>query len=177
MNFEVKGLDAIIGAVARAKALRTDAALRLLVVGKGDEPKYRALASSLGVADSVVFAGPQAEGVESFFRAADVLMMLSRFDTFGMVVLEAMAAGLPVILSANVGAKDVVEEGVNGYVLPDGRDAAAAAARLVTLLDGNRRRAMGEAGARTAATHTWARLAEDVARVYEEAIKRRMAPR
>jgi UDP-glucose:(heptosyl)LPS alpha-1,3-glucosyltransferase len=170
MNFEVKGLDAILEGVARAKVLRPDLPVRLLVVGKGNAVKYRALASSLGIADAVIFAGPQAKGVESFYLASDFLVMLSLFDTFGMVVLEAMAAGLPVILSANVGAKDIVEEGVNGFVLPDGRDADAAAAKIVLLLDGGRRTAMGEAGYRTASLHTWDRLAENVARVYEDAL-------
>jgi UDP-glucose:(heptosyl)LPS alpha-1,3-glucosyltransferase len=96
--------------------------------------------------------------------------MLSRFDTFGMVVLEAMAARLPVILSANVGAKDLVEEGVNGFVLPDGRDADAAAGKIVLLLDAGRRAALGEAGFRTASTHSWEHLAEKVKDIYESCL-------
>ena len=170
MNFEVKGLDAIIRAVARAKALRPDAALRLLVVGRGNEGKYRSLASSLGIADSVAFAGPHAEGVEAFYFASDLFMMLSAFDTFGMVVLEAMASRLPVIVSANVGAKDLVEEGVNGFVLPDRMDADAAAAKIVLLLDATLRAAMGEAGRRTSERHGWDRLAKEVAEVYDDAL-------
>lgn len=170
MNFEVKGLDAILRAVARAKALRSDAALRLLVVGRGNEAKYRSLASSLGIGDSVVFAGAHAEGVEAFYLASDLFMMLSAFDTFGMVVLEAMASGLPVIVSVTVGAKDLVGEGVNGFVLPDRLDADAAAGKIVLLLDASFRAAMGEAGRRTAQRHGWDRLAEEVAGVYEEAL-------
>ncbi|MGZ9148882.1 MAG: glycosyltransferase, partial [Candidatus Deferrimicrobiaceae bacterium] len=104
-------------------------------------------------------------------------MMLSAFDTFGMVVLEAMASRLPVIVSANVGAKDLVEEGVNGFVLPDRLDADAAAGKIVLLLDATLRAAMGEAGFRTASLHGWDRLAEEVAGVYEEvhAAKRKTA--
>lgn len=176
MNFEVKGLDAILRAVARAKALRPDAALRLLVVGRGNEEKYRSLASSLGIAGSVVFAGTHAEGVEAFYLASDLFMMLSTFDTFGMVVLEAMASRLPVIVSANVGAKDLVEEGVNGFVLPDRLDADAAAGRIVLLLDAQRRAAMGEAGRRTASLHGWDRLAEEVGRVYEDVVAAKRKP-
>jgi len=171
MNFEVKGLDAILRAVARAKALRPDAALRLLVVGRGNERKYRALASSLGIADSVVFAGAHAEGVEAFYLASDLFMMLSSFDTFGMVILEAMASRLPVIVSGNVGAKDLVEEGVNGFVLPDRLDADGVAARILLLLDVERRALMGEAGHRTASMHGWDRLAADVAGVYDAVIR------
>lgn len=173
MNFEVKGLDAILRAIARAKALRPDAALRLLVVGRGNEGKYRTLASSLGIADSVAFAGAHAEGVEVFYLASDLFMMLSAFDTFGMVVLEAMASHLPVIVSANVGAKDLVEDGLNGFVLPDRLDVDIAAGKILLLLDADRRAAMGEAGLRTASTHTWERLAGEVEMVYEEAIKER----
>lgn len=167
MNFEVKGLDAVIRALAKAKEVRPEAALRLLVVGKGDAARYRSLASSLGIAGSVVFAGAHPEGVEAFYLASDLFMMPSAFDTFGMVVLEAMASRLPVIVSATVGAKDLVEEGVNGFVLPDRLDADAAAGKIVLLLDAERRAGMGEAGLRTALRHDWDRLAEDVAGVYD----------
>jgi UDP-glucose:(heptosyl)LPS alpha-1,3-glucosyltransferase len=173
MNFEVKGLDAIVRAVARAKSLRPDAALRLLVVGKGNEGKYRTLASSLGVGGDVIFRGPVEKGLEGYYLASDLFILLSKFDTFGMVVLEAMASRLPVIVSANVGAKDLVEEGANGFLLPDGRDADAAAGKIVLLLDADRRAAMGKAGFRTASTHTWERLAGEVGKVYEEAIAER----
>ena len=57
-----------------------------------------------------------------YYLAADVSIVLSAFDTFGMVVLEAMAAGLPVIVSPSVGAKDLMAEGVNGYILPSPQD-------------------------------------------------------
>jgi UDP-glucose:(heptosyl)LPS alpha-1,3-glucosyltransferase len=173
MNFEVKGLDAILRAVARVKSLRPDAALRLLVVGKGNVGKYRSMASSLGIGGEVIFRGPVEKGVEEYYLASDLFILLSKFDTFGMVVLEAMAARLPVIVSANVGAKDLVEEGVNGFVLPDGRDAEAAAGKILLLLDENRRAAMGEAGFRTASTHTWERLAGEVGGVYESCLARK----
>jgi UDP-glucose:(heptosyl)LPS alpha-1,3-glucosyltransferase len=81
-----------------------------------------------------------------------------------------MASGLPVIVSANVGAKDLVEEGTNGFVLPDRLDADAAAGKIVLLLDAQRSAAMGEAGRRTAQRHGWDRLAEEVAGVYESCL-------
>ena len=60
--------------------------------------------------------------------------MLSRFDTFGMAALDAMAASLPVVLSGNVGAKDLVRDGENGFIVGDPADAAAVADRLAQLL-------------------------------------------
>ena len=167
MNFEVKGLDTIIAAVAKARMARPAANIRLLVVGRGDEDKYREIARSLGIAEAVTFAGKQAEGIERYYRAADLFAMLSTFDTFGMVVLEAMAAGLPVIISPDVGAKDLVEEGVNGYVLPDGRDADAAANRIVRLLEEGCLKRMETSALQTAANHDWDRLVAEVATIYE----------
>ncbi|MFA6565086.1 MAG: glycosyltransferase family 4 protein [Verrucomicrobiia bacterium] len=175
MNFELKGLDTIIAAVAKARAQRSAAEIRLLVVGRGDEEKYRGVARSHGIGNAVVFAGTQTGGIERYYRAADMFAMLSGFDTFGMVVLEAMAAGLPVIVSTNVGAKDVVEEGINGFVLPDGRDADAAADRIVRLLDGDRQRSMSAAASRSAAGHDWERRVAELAAAYESKLQTKAA--
>ena len=165
MNFEVKGLDAILAALAKA---RTKANVRLLVVGRGDEWKYSALARSLGVAEAVTFVGTQTADIECYYRAADVFMMLSAFDTFGMVVLEAMAAGLPVIVSGNVGAKDLVEEGVSGFVLCDCRGVDEATNRIIQMLHSGRRKAMGAAAVRYAATCSWENLTIEIEAIYQD---------
>lgn len=168
MNFEVKGLDTIIAALAKARTARPEANIRLLVVGRGDRKKYGRIAQSLGVAEAVTFAGTQHKELERLYRAADLFALFSVFDTFGMVVLEAMAAGLPVIVSPNVGAKDLVEEGVNGFILPDFRAADAAADRMLRLLDAGRREAMGLAAQQAAGEHTWERLTEKMEGLYLE---------
>jgi UDP-glucose:(heptosyl)LPS alpha-1,3-glucosyltransferase len=126
------------------------------------------MAQSLGIVDAVSFAGTQVKGLERYYRAADVFIMLSKFDTFGMVVLEAMAAGLPVIVSPNVGAKDIVEDGVSGYILPRHDDADFAADHIVQLTNDERRREMGAAAAWAGAAHDWERLAEKMERLYQE---------
>lgn len=173
MNFEVKGLDTIITALAKVRAVRCEKNIRLLVVGRGDEDRYRKMAGSLEVAEAVTFAGTQVDGLERYYRAADIFIMLSKFDTFGMVVLEAMAAGLPVIVSPNVGAKDLVEEGVNGFVLPASSDADAAAERIALLSDATQRETMGVAAAQTASTHDWESLAETMEGFYRDALSRK----
>ena len=167
MNFEVKGLDTIIAALAKARNAQPDANIRLLVVGRGDKAKYGKLAQSLGVAEAVTFAGTKVAGLERYYRAADAFIMLSRFDTFGMVVLEAMAAGLPAIVSPKVGAKDLVDEGVNGFILPTPQDVDAAADRIVRLTVDARRNAMGVAAAQTAAMHDWERMTEKMESLYQ----------
>ena len=97
MNFEIKGLDYVIAALGKAKASYPSHNLKLLVVGKGDYKKYGALAQKTGIKDNIIFAGVHKENLEKIYLASDIFMMLSRFDTFGMTVLEAMAASLPII--------------------------------------------------------------------------------
>ncbi len=172
MNFEVKGLDAVVAAVAKARRARPDAGIRLLVVGRGDERKYGDLARAHGIGDAVAFAGPQAEGLERYYRAADLFAMLSLFDTFGMAVLEAMAAGLPAVVSPNVGARDVVRDGVDGFVTGSPGDAEGAARAFVAMADGEARARVGAEAQATASRHTWDRAAEAVERAYEEIMGR-----
>lgn len=167
MNFEVKGLDTIIAALAKARVARPEANIRLLVVGRGDEGKFGKMARSLGIGEAVTFAGTQVDGLERYYRAADAFVLFSRYDTFGMVVLEAMAAGLPVIVSPNVGAKDLVEEGINGFILPVPQDAEAAADRIVRLTTTEQREMLSAAAARTASMHDWEKLAEKMGKMYE----------
>lgn len=173
MNFEVKGLGVVMAAVGKARRAKPCAGIRLLVVGRGDTRKYADVARAHGIADAVAFAGPQAAGVERYYRAADLFAMPSMFDTFGMAVLEAMAAGLPVIVSANVGAKDLVEDGRNGYMVPVPDDAAAVAAAIAAMTDADLRGRFGVEAHRTALLHTWERAASRVAHVYEEVIDSR----
>ena len=122
----------------------------------------------------MTFVGTQTADIECYYRAADVFMMLSAFDTFGMVVLEAMAAGLPVIVRGNVGAKDLVVEGENGFVVAEPQDAAVAAARLAQLLDANRCKAMGAASGRRALVHDWDAVVKELETVYQDALARRV---
>lgn len=170
MNFEVKGLDALIAAMAQARRARPEAGIRLLVVGRGDERKYRSLARDHGVADAVAFAGPVADGVERYYRAADVFAMLSSFDTFGMAVLEAMAAGLPVIVSPNVGAKDLVEDGVSGFIVREPGNADAAAKAIAAICVPEPRAGMGDKAQQRARDRTWAKAAADMSRIYDSMI-------
>ncbi len=168
MNFEIKGLDTIITAVAKARSLRPEASIRLLVVGKGNQKKFGEYARACGIADAITFAGTLNTGIENYYQAADIFTMLSVFDTFGMVVLEAMASCLPVIVSSNVGAKDLIKDGINGFVISHGPDPDATAERIVHLLDNRFRKRMGIEAGNTSEAHSWDRLAKQVSEVYNE---------
>jgi len=110
-GFERKGLGPLLEAFARG----ADAAARLVVTGKGDAARYQALAARLGLADRVVWTGPQ-EQVERFYAAADAVALPARYEPFGNVHLEALASGVPVLSSARAGGAEVVRSGVNGWV-------------------------------------------------------------
>jgi UDP-glucose:(heptosyl)LPS alpha-1,3-glucosyltransferase len=141
-DFERKGLGEMIRALAQVSA--ENGSLRLLVVGKQEPTKYRTLAETLGVARRTTFAGPT-QDVYACYRAADFFVLPTRHDPCSLVVLEALAMGLPVISTAFNGACEIMESGRHGVVLANPSDVNALGAAIRRLLDAPTRRAMSEA--------------------------------
>jgi UDP-glucose:(heptosyl)LPS alpha-1,3-glucosyltransferase len=166
MNFEIKGLDVLMSAVSMAKSMNPSRSIKLLVVGKGNFRKYRALSQRLGLKDDVIFAGVLKDAIENIYVAADIFSMLSKFDAFGLTVLEAMAASLPVIISTDVGAGDLVEEGINGFTV-ERHDIPAIASRISFLLDSQARSDISRAAKETAKRHPWEEMAVRTSQVYD----------
>jgi len=169
MNFAIKGLDHILRGLGRLRKRDPESRFRLLVIGRGDEKAYGRLARELGLGDAVVFAGAVArDGLPAFYLASDLYIMLSRFDTFGMVVLEAMAAGLPVLISGRVGARDIVREGENGFVVENPADSDVVAGRIGEMLRQEVRTEMGKQALQTAKENSWEAAVARVLAAYEE---------
>lgn len=166
MNFELKGLQELIAAVALARAKCPTVSAKLLVVGKGNEKKYRAIAASLEVEEDVHFVGVITEKIEAIYRASDIYALLSGFDTFGMTVLEAMGASLPVIVSHNVGAKDLVVDGENGFVVDRG-NLQSISDKISILFSYDVRLRMGKAGSKVAEKKSWEEVAKKISDVYK----------
>ena len=169
MNFDIKGLDFLIRALSRLKIHNPSERFKLLVVGKGNEKKYGSMAKDLGIKDNVIFTGimPR-ELLERIYVASDVFSMLSRFDTFGMAALEAMAASLPVIISASVGARDLVRDGENGFVVEDPTQEEAVADGIGRMLRKDIREKMAQEARKTAAEHSLEATAAEIQAVYKE---------
>lgn len=168
----IKGLETLLDAVVQLRA--RGSAVRLLIVGgEADEPsdgheaEIRRRVDGLGLREVVRFVGAQPqEALRDFYVAADVTVLPSYYESFGMVVLEAMACGSPVIASRVGGLTTTVRDGVTGFLVPDG-DAGALAERIQTLVgDDDLRFRLGREGVQWAARHRWPCVAEAICREY-----------
>lgn len=149
-------------------------AARLLVVSRSRLDEFRAQAARLGVADRVVFHGPHEQPQEAH-RAVDAFVYPSAYDTFGLVVTEAMASGLPVLAGRGIGAAELVEDRRNG-LLCDPADAAQLRAQLEWLAAApDRAAALGQAARATIARCTWDACAAATAEVYERVLGEKRA--
>jgi D-inositol-3-phosphate glycosyltransferase len=136
--------------------------------------RLRDLAERHGVADRVALRGRVSRaGLPALLRSADVVACVPWYEPFGIVPLEAMACGVPVVASSVGGLIDTVAGGVTGlHVEPRRPDRIAAALREL-LADPEKRRAFGRAGARRAAhRYGWDRIAGSTLRVYEQLVSR-----
>jgi len=168
-----KGLGHLLRAWGRVRAAIPDA--RLIVVGGGRGLKhYRSFVSSQG-RDDIVFAGQVTDDeLPAYYQTAHVFCAPSTGqESFGMVLLEAMAAGTPIVTTDIPGYHEVVAHGEQGLLVPP-KDADRLADALILLLgDEGLRERMGEDGQRRAQTYDWPRVAAKVMDYYVETIHRR----
>jgi D-inositol-3-phosphate glycosyltransferase len=172
-----KGPDVAVRTVAEMVARDPEACrhLQLAVVGGpsggdgGEVARLMGLATALGVADRVMLFPPQQQQrLADFYAAADVVLVPSRSESFGLVALEAGACGAPVVASAVGGLRYVVDDGRTGFLV-EGHDPADHAEQALRIL----RRpalqsALGGEASRQALRFTWDVTAREVLGVYEE---------
>jgi UDP-glucose:(heptosyl)LPS alpha-1,3-glucosyltransferase len=139
-DFERKGLAPAIEALARVDEDR----LKLVVVGGDEAIRYSSLATNLGVYLHMRFTGRIADP-RPFYSAADFFVLPTKHDPCSLVVLEALAMGLPVISTKFNGACEIMTDGVHGYVLDDPNDLDALAGAMRKMMDPARRDAMSKA--------------------------------
>ena len=163
-----KGLDTLVAAYARLRALRDDVP-PLLIAGRGkDAAAVERMAREAAVADHVRMLGPVSDAERlNLLAGARVLLMPSRFEGFGMVAAEAMAAGVPLVASRAGSLPEVVDAPRGGVLVPPG-DAEALAAEVARLLDDDARRAALSASARRSARrYQWDAVADRHVRFLE----------
>jgi D-inositol-3-phosphate glycosyltransferase len=177
----LKGIDTLLEAAAQLVAEGGHDDLRVLIVGGdiesnlADNPELRriqALTRTLGLGDRVDFLGsqPQAE-LPYYYAAADLTIMPSHYESFGMVALESMACGTPVIASRVGGLAALVRDGETGYLVP-AEEPAELADRIRTLLaDDDLRLRLGAQAAEYAHQYRWPRIAAQVIDQYDTLIR------
>jgi glycosyltransferase involved in cell wall biosynthesis len=113
--------------------------------------------------------------VAALMREADIFVLPSLEDSYGLVVSEAMASGLPVVVTDHVGASEIVEPGVTGFVVPAGDHTPLAAALRCLTDDSDLRSRMGRnARDRVSASHSWAQYGSDAMAAIENAMQGRV---
>jgi glycosyltransferase involved in cell wall biosynthesis len=146
-----KGLAVLLQAAARC----SDLPMRILVVGKDDTSAWINVISRLHLVERVVFSQPASE-VLDFYAAADVYAAPSLEDPFNLPALEAMACGLPVIVSREAGVSEWIHDGEDSLVLQNAQDAEELEGLIRKLVqDPALMQRLGENAARNAAKLTW----------------------
>ena len=160
-GFARKGLEAAIDALAAA----ADDSFRLVVAGQDrDERRYAEQASRRGVRHRVQLLGGR-EDVRPLYAAADCFILPTRYDPFPNTALEALAMGLPIIVSSRSGAAEVVREGENGWLCaPD--DAPALAGLMARAAAAAGDGAMGQNARESAEGFSIEAMAEKLAQLY-----------
>ena len=159
-----KGVDLLAETFLRAR--ESDPRLHLVLAGGG--PEQERLASALG--EHATFLGwLQGEDLARAYADADVFLFPSETDTFGQVILEAQASGLPVVAVAAGGPLSLIDDGLDGLLRPADADALSAAL-LELSASPLRREALGAAAVRSARGRTWERTLELLGAGYRRAL-------
>jgi phosphatidylinositol alpha-mannosyltransferase len=169
-----KGFKYLLGAYEKVK--RELPQCRLIVVGPQDRSygKYQRLAVKRNLKD-VVFTGYVSyEELPRYYKSADICCSpATRWESFGLVLLEAMAAGKPTVASDIAGYAAVVNDGVDGLLVKPRDEKALAGTILQLLQDGSLRERMGEMGRVKAGDYSWEKVAQQVMNYYQELLKGR----
>ncbi|MBD2342600.1 glycosyltransferase family 4 protein [Anabaena subtropica] len=156
-----KNLDTVL------KALVQVPDLHLAVAGITEGSPYLQLAEDLGLSTRVHFLGLRRD-VPELMKAVDFLVFPSRYEPFGLVVIEAMASGLPVITASATGAADLLTP-ESGIVVADSDDVEALAKAMFLLgSDRHLRQNMGQAARTIAEQHSWTNMAQHYVDLFEE---------
>ena len=177
----LKGIDTLLRAMALIQKRRPEATRNVSVSIIGGDPwatdpddemaRLQSLRAELDIHELVTFLGSKDQEIlPYYYSAAEMVVMPSHYESFGLVALEAMATGTPVIASEVGGLAFLVQDGKTGFHVPT-RDPEALAAKIYLLLtDEPRRRELGANARRHAEQYAWPVIAERIIRLYGETV-------
>jgi D-inositol-3-phosphate glycosyltransferase len=183
----IKGLDTLLKAISLLKRMkmkeggRQNPPLLLIVGGEKDNGHSKASthwisrqARSLGIEEDVVLVGPRPqEHLSWFYAASDLCVLPSRYESFGMVALEAMACGTPVVASRVGGLSYTVRDGDTGVLVTEGDPAILAESIGMLLEEEQLREEMGRRAVRWARCFAWDSIVEKILEIYESNLNMR----
>ncbi len=177
----LKGLDVLIKAIAsmhREDTLRENPFCLVIIGGDSDESteqanaelsRIRSLSEQAGLGDLVTFLGRRSQdSLPYYYSAAEAVVVPSQYESFGMVALEAMACGTPVVASQVGGLAYLVQDGVTGFTVPVDEPDALAQRLTLLLRDQALRDRMGKQAATVAQDYAWEKIAARLEPVYDE---------
>jgi len=169
---KVKGMDTLLKAIPFIKKSIPD--IYVYIAGSGPlENKLKSLAKKLDIEENIKFLGFVSEDEKyAYYKSVDVCVFPSRYEPFGIVLLEAMACGKPVITSNVGGIPFVVEDGKTGLLFESENVEDLAEKIVILLKDEKLRRKMGDAGLERVKEFTWNKITEQTVEVYREILER-----
>ena len=177
----LKGLDTLIKAMSCQRTVSLGDVSLMIIGGdphvssqemSAEMTRIQQLCDELSTGRMVAFLGKRAqETLPYYYSAADVLVMPSHYESFGMVALEAMACGTPVIASQVGGLAFLVKDGETGYHVPDQDPEALCEKLLILLGDPHPRETMGLCAAEYAKDYAWASVAAQMIEVYKNLVR------
>ncbi|MRR29717.1 glycosyltransferase family 1 protein, partial [bacterium] len=180
----LKGIDILLRALALMKQqglFQTHPHHLAIIGGDPDCGEYsqtaemariKHLCAELGIGDLVVFLGKRdQETLPYYYSAAEVVIMPSHYESFGMVALEAMACGTPVVASQIGGLAFLVQDGVTGYAVPDGDPELLSQKLTELILDPDLLAQLGRQAAEYALGYRWEIITNEIVEVYNELLQ------
>ncbi len=168
-DWKKKGLSCLLEAVATLQ----DSKFQAVVVGEDDAAPYQSVILRHRIESQVAFLPPRPD-VEFYYAAADACVAPSLEDAFALPPLEAMACGLPVIVSRQAGVSEIITDGVDGLILEDPSDSGKLANLIRRIYEDEAlRQRLGKNAIQTARQYTWQRNAAEMREVFEQILSRR----
>jgi len=169
-----KGLDLLLHAMTN---LPNHGMTKLLVVGgnSGDNDelaKMNALTNELGIGSRVDFVGPvEHEKMPVYYNAADICIVPSYHESFGLVAVEALASGTPVLASRVGGLATIVKDGETGYLFEERSPEALAAYLCLMMSENEIRNSMAGAARQSVLKYSWSSTAQHLLQEYQKLLK------
>lgn len=178
----LKGVDTLIRAMSCLKVRDVHRPVHLAIIGGEPDAnphemsiemaRLQKLCDELCLGQMVVFLGKRGQDtLPYYYSAAEVVVMPSLYESFGMVALEAMACGTPVIASEVGGLGFLVQDGETGFTVPDGEPDKLCEKLSLLLGDPHLRQTMGRRAAEYALSYDWEKIATQIVDVYESLVK------